>query len=82
MKDAFDKRVCIACTGIMWDADGETPCEIGLPENVVIINPNDEMINDCDYYNDEVVNYLSDKYGFCIEGFSMHLCTLISAEDE
>ena len=67
MKDAFDNRVCIACTGIMWDADGETPCEIGLPESVVIINPKDETIakhgGDISAFVPSVVaKELNDKY--------------------
>ena len=44
---------------IHWDTDGE---EINLPTEVFI----EEDINE-----EEIADYLSDKYGFCIFSFSI-----------
>lgn len=75
------QNIVLACTGIIWDTDGELAETLGLPDNVVIDNPTDEMIEDCDNPNDAVVNYLSDEYGFCIEGYNLNKCTVHRVED-
>lgn len=45
-------------TGIEWDCDGDSPKDHNLPTNAVVIAEDE----------DEVVDELSDKYGFCIFG--------------
>lgn len=82
MKESFNERVCIVCAGIMWDTDGQDPDVLSLPESVVIDKPTYDMVADYSEGNDAVVNYLSDRYGFCVEGFSMHLGVLVSARNE
>lgn len=49
---------------IIWDVDKEDGIEqfYGLPDTVEL--PEKFKEGDCDY--DEIVDYLSDKYGFCI----------------
>ena len=44
-------------SGIIWDCDGVDPQRYDLPNNAVI-----EAVDE-----DEAVEALSDKYGFCIE---------------
>lgn len=46
-------------TDIKWDTDGE--CVAGLPGEACVPDDIDE---------NEVADYLSDKYGFCVESFS------------
>ena len=57
----------IVVTNIKWDA----PKSSGLPKKVVIdINQDNEyLLEDIDGYADELCNYLSDEYEYCIEGF-------------
>ena len=77
MKDDFFD-VVIACVGIAWDTDGNDADALDLPDSVVIENPTDEMIADCDEYNDAITNYLSDKYGYCIEGCHIYKCRKVN----
>jgi hypothetical protein len=49
-------------TDIEWDTDGEDlPTKLSL--NI------DEFDNDFDF-DEELADWLSDKYGFCVEGYS------------
>lgn len=48
---------------IEWDTDGEVNAD--LPKEVIIDNPADEI--------DDIADYLSDEYGFCIFGFCTEL---------
>ena len=82
MKNIADECSCIVCAGIMWDTDGQDPEVLSLPESVVIIKPTYDMVTGYSEGNDAVVNYLSDRYGFCVEGFSMHLGVVVSAGDK
>ena len=61
----------IECFDIEWDTDGEDATELGLPESVTIENPTEEMIEDIDGYNDSIVDYLSDEYGYLVKSFSV-----------
>lgn len=45
-------------TNIIWDTDGFSVEELGLPTEVEVPSYLEE---------DEVADYLSDEYGFCIE---------------
>ena len=58
----------IIVSDIKWDTDGE---KVELPKEVHIeINKDNEyLLDDIDDYADEVCDYLSDNYGYCIEGF-------------
>ena len=61
------KRVIV--TNIKWDA----PKSAGLPKKVVIdINKENEyLLEDIDGYADELCDYLSDKYEYCVERFNV-----------
>ena len=56
---------------IEWDTDGEHV--EGLPTEVIIDDlPEDEMrelIDNIGYYDDDLANELSDRYGWCIWTF-------------
>ena len=56
---------------IVWDTDGE---ELDLPTEVIIDDlPEDEMkelIDNIGYYDDDLANELSDRYGWCVESFN------------
>ena len=58
----------IIVTNIKWDA----PKSANLPKRVVInINRDNEcLLEDIDGYADELCDYLSDEYEYCIEGFN------------
>lgn len=58
----------IIVTNIKWDA----PKSAGLPKKVVInINEDNKyLLEDVDGYADELCDYLSDEYEYCIEGFN------------
>lgn len=45
-------------TNIVWDTDGYSVEELGLPVEVDVPSEIEE---------DDIVDWLSDKYGFCIE---------------
>jgi hypothetical protein len=53
-------------TDIEWDTDGET-IEDCLPTSLNL--DIDEFDNDFDF-DEELADWLSDKYGFCVEGYS------------
>ena len=52
----------IVISDIVWDTDGDNPKDLNLPDEVRIA---DEM----DIEDDEIADYLSDEYGFCVESF-------------
>lgn len=59
----------IIVTGIKWDA----PKSADLPKRVVIditLN-NANLLEDINGYADELCDYLSDEYEYCIEGFKV-----------
>ena len=58
----------IIVTNIEWDA----PKSANLPEKVcIIINEKTEyLLEDIDGYADELCDYLSDVYEYCIKGFA------------
>lgn len=67
----------ILVTNIEWDTEDDldeklSPEELGLPNEVTIEDPNEEMIEEVenDDYGDAISDYLSDKYGYCIYGFT------------
>jgi hypothetical protein len=47
---------------IVWDTDGEDEDDLGLPSRVEIPFFEDD---------DEIADYLSDKYGYCVFGFNI-----------
>lgn len=53
---------------IIWDVDNEVEKD-DLPESVIIENPSQEMLEDLNGYSDQIADYLSDEYGFCVQGF-------------
>lgn len=65
----MEKVKQIIVTNIGWDA----PKSAGLPKKVVIdINEDNKyLLENIDGYADELCDYLSDKYEYCIEGFNV-----------
>ena len=63
------KLKAIIATNIDWDA----PSSANLPKTVLInINPNTEyLLDDIDGYADELCDYLSDEYEYCVKGFKI-----------
>ena len=59
----------IIVTNIKWDA----PKSAKLPKRVAIdINEDNEyLLEDIDGYADNLCDYLSDEYEYCIEGFNI-----------
>jgi len=59
------KQIVVA--NIKWDA----PKSANLPKRVVIDidEDNEYLLENIDGYADELCDYLSDKYEYCIEGF-------------
>jgi hypothetical protein len=59
----------IIVTNIKWDA----PKSVKLPKKVVIdVNEDNEyLLEDIEGYADELCDYLSDEYEYCIEGFNV-----------
>ena len=59
----------IIVTNIKWDA----PKSANLPKRVVIDIDEDNkyLLEDIDGYADELCDYLSDEYEYCIEGFNV-----------
>ena len=47
---------------IVWDTDGEDEKDLGLPSRVEI---------PFFVYDDEIADYLSDEYGYCVFGFNI-----------
>ena len=47
---------------IKWDTDGEDAKDLGLPSRVEI---------PFFVYDDEIADYLSDEYGYCVFGFNI-----------
>lgn len=62
----------IIVTGIKWDA----PKSANLPKRVVIdVNEDNEyLLEDIEYYADNLSNYLSDTYEYCHNGFTVKCC--------
>lgn len=65
----MEKVKQIVVTNIKWDA----PKSVGLPQKVIIdINEDNKyLLEDIDGYADELCDYLSDKYEYCIEEFNV-----------
>lgn len=62
----------ILVANIDWDTDGY---EVDLPEEVVIKKPTKEMLEDIKEggYAEDVCEYLSDEYGYCVVGFTAEI---------
>ena len=62
----------IVITEIQWDIDDDIdPSEEGLPESVIIDNPTQEMLEDINGYANNIADYLSDTYGYCVFNFTI-----------
>lgn len=69
----------IRITGIIWDTDGEDidtlPEEVDIPIEVLCLDENDtieEAIRHSHIY-DNILDYLSDTYGFLVGALTMKL---------
>lgn len=62
----------IHVTNIDWDTDDADPSELGLPDEVTIDITDDNvcLLEEIDGYADNLLDYLSDTYGYCIKGFN------------
>ena len=62
---------------LVWNIDWDTTDEDEefeapkLPTEVEIENPTEEMVQEVEEngYCEDIENYLSDEYGFCVNGF-------------
>lgn len=61
-------------TEIEWDTEGETIEECALPQNVIVIDADNELDHPDDL-NEEISNLLSDAFGFCHYGFQVEKLT-------
>ena len=61
----------IIVTNILWDA----PATAKLPEEVTVdVTPDTQrLLEDIFGYADNLTDYLSNEYGYCIKGFTVHL---------
>lgn len=57
-------------TSIKWDTDGVSARSLGLPTSVKIPKSLYSIYEE-DGYNEEIENYLSDEYGYCLYGFNL-----------
>lgn len=65
-------------TNIKWDtADDDLTQEdieeLNLPENIRLEDPDEELLEDIDGYADNLCDWLSDEYGFCVYGFDTNV---------
>ena len=62
---------------IDWDTDGE---EVDLPTELLLGNelPDEVMEDYSQGYTDELADYLSDTYGFCLYGFRTEIVAIDS----
>ena len=56
----------IQISDIKWDTDGEDPKALGLPLELVIDAAAEGITDPAD----QVADWLSDRYGWCVETFS------------
>ena len=52
-------------TCIEWDTDGDEELKEQLPKEIEL----PKELTDGEIYHDEIVDYLSDKTGFCVYGY-------------
>jgi len=57
---------------IEWDTDNADE-EVNLPTEVIIENPTESQIEAVDTYDNELADYLSDNYGFCLFSFASEI---------
>ncbi len=65
----------IKVKNIEWDCkdEGYSQEAIGLPRNVTIQNPAPELLVDAEGEAENICNYLSDRYGWCILAFDVEV---------
>ena len=61
------RTICVRCSEIVWDTDGDKKLAKTLPHSCDI---NIEDYVDVDDLDDEIAIALSDLTGFCVEGFN------------
>lgn len=65
----------LTISNIDWDYDGKDsgePLPEGLPTEVVITDEDllNTLLVDIDGYSEEITDYLSDTYGYCVCGYT------------
>ena len=61
------RTICVRCSEIVWDTDGDKKLTRTLPQSCDITI---EDYEGGDYLDDESADALSDLTGFCVEGFN------------
>lgn len=61
------RTICVKCSEIAWDTDGDKKLAKTLPQCCYI---NIEDYEEGDDLDDEIADALSDLTGFCVEGFN------------
>ena len=61
------RTICVKCSEIVWDTDGDKKLARTLPQ---FFDINIEDYDYGDYLDDEIADALSDLTGFCVEGFN------------
>ena len=67
MIQRLGRTICVRCSEIVWDTDGDKKLARTLPQSCDITI---EDYVDGDYLDDEIADALSDLTGFCVEGFN------------
>lgn len=62
----------LTISDIEWDYPGEEHKKCPLPTEVVVEDPDvlSYLLEDVDDYSDNIADYLSDTYGYCVYGFT------------
>ena len=60
------RTICVKCSEIVWDTDGDKKLTRTLPQSCDITIEDYEEDDDLD---EEIADALSDLTGFCVEGF-------------
>ena len=66
------KKKYLVISNIAWKTDGVNPEALDLPDTIEIEidQENDYLLEDADGYSDEVCEYISNTYGYCVAGFA------------
>ena len=61
----------LTISNIKWDKDDDN--EVDLPAQLTINNPSSYLLEDIDGEAKNIADYLSDKFGYCVCGFTKDL---------
>lgn len=66
MMESSGRTICVKCSEIVWDTDGNKKLAKVLPQSCYV---NIEDYEEDDDLDEEIADALSDLTGFCVEGF-------------